>query len=55
MGFVPAGAFAVAAMASTAGVRWALVGPGLVIAAFAALAALGLSRVLSSGSADPFS
>lgn len=44
MGFVPAGAFAVAAMASTAGVRWALTGPGLVITAFAALAALGLSR-----------
>jgi MFS family permease len=32
IGFVPAGAFAVAAIASTAGVRWALIGPGLVIA-----------------------
>jgi MFS family permease len=32
IGFVPAGAFAVAAIASTAGVRWALIGPGLAIA-----------------------
>jgi hypothetical protein len=36
IGFVPAGAFAVAAIASTAGVRWALIGPGLVIAICAA-------------------
>jgi transmembrane secretion effector len=32
IGFVPAGAFVVAAIASTAGVRWALIGPGLAIA-----------------------
>ena len=36
VGSVPAGAFAVAAIASTAGVRWALIGPGLVIVAGAA-------------------
>jgi hypothetical protein len=36
IGFVPAGAFAVAAIASTAGVRWALIGPGLVVAICAA-------------------
>ena len=36
IGFVPAGAFAVAAIASTAGVRWALIGPGLAIAICAA-------------------
>ena len=32
IGFVPAGAFVVAGIASTAGVRWALIGPGLAIA-----------------------
>jgi MFS family permease len=32
IGFVPAGAFVVAAIASTAGTRWALIGPGLAIA-----------------------
>jgi MFS family permease len=31
MGFVPAGAFLAAAIATTAGTRWALIGPGLVI------------------------
>ena len=31
IGFVPAGAFVVAAIASTAGTRWALIGPGLAI------------------------
>jgi hypothetical protein len=36
IGFVPAGAFAVAAIASTVGVRWALIGPGLAIAICAA-------------------
>jgi predicted MFS family arabinose efflux permease len=36
MGFVPAGAFAVAAVAGLAGTRWALIGPGLVIVACAA-------------------
>ena len=40
IGFVPAGAFAVAAIASTAGIRWALIGPGLaILACGAALAA----------------
>ncbi|MGH3201459.1 MAG: MFS transporter, partial [Streptosporangiaceae bacterium] len=36
IGFVPAGAFAVAAIASAAGTRWALIGPGLAIVACAA-------------------
>ncbi len=36
VGFVPAGAFAVAAIASAAGTRWALIGPGLAILACAA-------------------
>jgi predicted MFS family arabinose efflux permease len=36
IGFVPAGAFAVAAIASAAGTRWALAGPGLAIVACAA-------------------
>jgi MFS family permease len=31
IGFVPAGAFVVAAIATTAGTRWALIGPGLAI------------------------
>jgi len=31
IGFVPAGAFVVAAIAATAGTRWALVGPGLAV------------------------
>jgi hypothetical protein len=35
IGFVPAGAFAVAAVASLAGTRWALAGPGLALAACA--------------------
>ncbi len=48
VGFVPAGAFAVAAIASTAGVRWALIGPGLVIAACAvALLTGGTPRSLT--------
>ncbi len=36
IGFVPAGAFLVAAIASAAGTRWALAGPGLAIAGCAA-------------------
>lgn len=36
MGFVPAGAFAVAGLAAAAGIRWALIGPGLLITACAA-------------------
>jgi MFS family permease len=37
MGFVPAGSFLVAAVAATAGTRWALLGPGVVILVFAGL------------------
>jgi len=37
IGFVPAGAFAVAAIASTVGTRWALAGPALAVAACAAV------------------
>jgi MFS family permease len=40
IGFVPAGAFAVAAIAATAGIRWALFGPGLAIVACAGILAL---------------
>jgi MFS family permease len=36
IGFVPAGAFAVAAIATLAGTRWALIGPGLAVALVAA-------------------
>jgi MFS family permease len=36
IGFVPAGAFAVAAIATLAGTRWALIGPGLAVAVVAA-------------------
>jgi MFS family permease len=36
IGFVPAGAFVVAGLATVAGVRWALIGPGLLVAAGAA-------------------
>src|SRR5450755_4028120 len=36
MGFVPAGAFVVAGLAAVAGIRWALIVPGLLIAACAA-------------------
>jgi hypothetical protein len=39
IGFVPAGAFVVAAIASTAGTRWAVAGPGLAVAACAAVLA----------------
>jgi len=45
VGSVPAGAFAVAAIASTAGVRWALIGPGLVIAVCAAALLIGGTRL----------
>jgi MFS family permease len=40
IGFVPAGAFAVAAIAATAGIRWALFGPGLAIVACAVILTL---------------
>jgi hypothetical protein len=49
IGFVPAGAFAVAAIASVAGVRWALIGPGLAIVACAA----GLGARSWAGAANP--
>lgn len=41
IGFVPAGAVAVAALAAAGGVRWALAGPGLATAAGAALLLAG--------------
>jgi MFS family permease len=47
IGFVPAGAFVVAAIASTAGTRWALTGPGLAIA-------LCAGTMLISRHQDPF-
>jgi hypothetical protein len=46
MGFVPAGSFAVAGLAAVAGVRWALAGPGAVIAAVAGLALLAGTRAV---------
>jgi hypothetical protein len=50
MGFVPAGAFLVAGVAAVAGTRWALMGPGLAIAACAAgvLSARRLPRRLDA-------
>jgi MFS family permease len=51
IGFVPAGAFVVAAIASAAGTRWALAGPGLAIAACAA--AMLLNRSPQNRSASP--
>jgi MFS family permease len=44
IGFVPAGAFAVAAIASLAGTRWALAGPALAVAACAAVLTYRTSR-----------
>jgi len=43
IGFVPAGAFAVAGIATLAGTRWALIGPGLAVTIFAS-AVLALMR-----------
>jgi MFS family permease len=51
IGFVPAGAFVVAAIASAAGTRWALAGPGLAIAACAA--AMLLNRSPQNRPASP--
>jgi MFS family permease len=51
IGFVPAGAFVVAAIASAAGTRWALAGPGLAIAACAA--AILLNRSPQNRPASP--
>jgi MFS family permease len=57
LGFVPAGAFVVAAIAASAGVRWALIGPGLVLVAFVIVAAarLSLPRTPSVAHAPPAS
>ncbi len=44
IGFVPAGAFAVAAIASLAGTRWPLAGPALAVAACAAVLTYRTSR-----------
>jgi MFS family permease len=52
IGFVPAGAFLVAAIASVAGTRWALAGPGLVIAVCAA-AILGHPRTVRTARGRP--
>ena len=43
IGFVPAGAFTVAAIASVAGTRWALAGPGLAILACGAILTVRLA------------
>jgi hypothetical protein len=47
MGFVPVGAFLAAAIATIAGTRWALIGPGLVIAVSAG-SVLSAQRVAES-------
>ena len=52
IGSVPAGAFAVAAIASTAGVRWALIGPGLAIVACGAGLLAAASRRLARDHPD---
>ncbi len=46
IGFVPAGAFAVAAIASAAGTRWALIGPGLAIVACGAALTVRQTRAI---------
>jgi hypothetical protein len=46
IGFVPAGAFVVAAIAATVGTRWALIGPGLAIVV-GAVALAGRERPVS--------
>ena len=51
MGFVPAGAFLVAGLAAAAGVRWALLGPGLAIAACSAAILAAEHRRSQSGPA----
>ena len=48
IGFVPAGAFLVTAIAASAGVRWSLLGPGLAVAACAATAGIARTRLFSS-------
>ena len=46
IGFVPAGAFAVAVIASAAGTRWALIGPGLAIVACGAALTVRQTRAI---------
>ena len=53
MGFVPAGAFAVAGIAAVAGTRWALLGLGLVMVICSAAALAAGARVLTSRSCAP--
>ncbi len=48
IGFVPAGAFLVTAIAASAGTRWSLLGPGLAVAACAATAGIARTRLSSS-------
>jgi MFS family permease len=51
MGFIPAGAFAVAGIAAIAGVRWALIIPGLVVAACAAVLLAGQRKSVGTAGA----
>jgi hypothetical protein len=52
IGFGPAGTFAVAAIAATAGIRWALIAPGLAVVAGAiALAARTRAAVRTEAAA----
>ncbi len=54
MGFVPAGAFLVAGLAAAAGVRWALLGPGLAItASSAAILAVLHGRIRAAAAGRP--
>ncbi|MGH3273159.1 MAG: MFS transporter [Streptosporangiaceae bacterium] len=54
IGFVPAGAFLVTAIAATAGTRWSILIPGTAVAACAALARITPARISSpSESAAP--
>ena len=46
IGFVPVGAFAVAVIASAAGTRWALIGPGLAIVACGAALTVRQTRAI---------
>jgi sugar phosphate permease len=53
IGFVPAGAFLVAAIATTAGTRWALIGPGLAVIACAAVLTARAVAKPAHAAADP--
>jgi MFS family permease len=51
IGFVPAGAFLVAAIAATAGTRWALIGPGMAIVTCAAVLTGRATRIARTATA----